>query len=190
MSTAPEGRSRFVRWLRVGLRVAAVAVALLVLLAVCAVVTLQSDYEARYGELQAIPIEGPANVIAGFEGSWYVDEIVLKARVKGGRNPSLAVRFGPGCKAQGARVVGEGLVFDYKCDGGSGATGLRFIEPGQLLWSEPGAPPSRCRTCTPILTRASAWARTKAWAAILDQISSRLVREGLDAVELWFVRHL
>jgi len=172
------------------LRVTAVAVVVVLLLAVCAVLTLQSDYEARNGELQEMPIEGPANVIAGFEGSWYVDEIALKARVKGGRNPSLAVRFGPACKAQGARVVGEGLVFDYECDWGSGATGLRFIEPGQLLWSEPDAPPSGCGTCTPILTRASAWTRAKAWAAILGQISSGLVREGLDAVELWFVRHL
>ncbi len=190
MSTTAEGRSRFVRWLRVGLRVAAVAVVLLLLLAACAVVTLQSDYEARNGELQEMPLEGPADVIAGFAGSWYADQVVLKAKVEGGSSPSLAVRFGPSCEVRGARVVGEGLVFDFVCPGGSGATGLRFTAPGTLLWSEPGAPHSGCSTCTPTLTRASVWARVGAWAAILGEISGRLVENGLDAVELWFVRNL
>lgn len=190
MSKAPERRSRFVRWLRVGLRVAAIAVAVLLLLAACAVVTLHADYAARDGELQEMPLEGPANVIAGFEGSWYLGQLVLKAKVKGGRSPSLTVRFGPDCKVRGARVEGESLVFDYSCPEGSGATGLRFIEPGQLLWSKPGAPHSGCTTCTPTLTRASAWTRAKVWAAILGHISSRLVEDGLDAIELWFVRHL
>jgi ferric-dicitrate binding protein FerR (iron transport regulator) len=72
VSTAPERRSRFVRWLRVGLRVTAVAVVVLLLPAACAVMTLQSDYAARDGELQEMPLEGPATVIAGFEGSWFV----------------------------------------------------------------------------------------------------------------------
>ena len=190
VSTAPERRSRFVRWLRVSLRVAAVSVVVLLLLAACAVVILYADYAARNGELLEMPLEGPAKIIAGFEGRWYLGQLVLKAKVKGGRSPSLTVRFGPDCKVRGARVEGEGLVFDYNCPEGSGATGLRFIEPGQLLWSKPGAPHSGCTTCTPTLTRASAWTRAKAWAEILGQISSGLVRDGLNAVELWFVRHL
>lgn len=115
---------------------------------------------------------------------------MLKAKVKGGKSPSLAVRFGPGCEVHGGRVEGEGLVFDFSCREGMGAMGLRFTEPGRLLWSEPGAPPSGCATCTPTLTRASAWTRARAWTAILGGISSRLVEDGLDAVELWFVRHL
>lgn len=197
MPATPKEPSRFSRWRRSILRLLALMSGLALLLVTWPLVAFYWNLDARHGPLQEMPLEGPAEVIAEFAGTWYQQRLIPRARVQGGEHPSLAFRMGNSCKLSRARVEGQGLVFDYSCSGGSGASGasgLRFVGPGSILWSEPGTPHSGCDSCTPTLTRASAWTRIGAWAVTLSELSLNLVKDGfkdaLDACELWLVRNL
>lgn len=194
MPATPRVLSRFSRWRRATLRILAVVSGLALLLVTWPLASFYWNLDARYGPLQEMPLEGSAEVIAEFAGTWYQQRLIPRARVQGGEHPSLAFRMGNSCKLSRARVEGQGLVFDSSCSGGSGSTGLRFVAPGSVLWSEPGAPHSGCENCTPTLTRASAGTRISAWAETLSYLSLDLVKTGfedaLDACELWLVRHL
>jgi hypothetical protein len=163
------------------------AIVLLVTVAIWTIFTLQADIEKRYGTFQEVPLRAPSAVIARFTGDWYQDRLLLKARIREGSQPTLAVRFDRSCQVVSARAEGDGLLFNYSCSKSNGEIGLTFTDSERVLWASPGEP-TWCGTCTPRLSREGAWSRAGRWAQVLAEVTGSRVRKGVDAVELWAVR--